>query len=600
MLPPPGDVPVKGFKCAQLTTFAGIIVGYSCYYITRNSLIFTAPAMVDSDMLPDIDKNSIGVITSIFPLCYGCSKFISGVLSDKFSPHIMLGGALAATSLCNIAFGYSSSLTWFCIFAGLNGVLQGCGAPSCAKFLTAWFPTKERGTYWGLWNISHNLGGFLAPIIAGTAARAYGWSYGVWVPGCIGLVVSVGIVTLMKDTPVDAGYPAVEDPSMGKKDMDDPQKKKLSLWQNLKTNVLSNPGVWCLAICYFFVYAVRQGVTSWAIFYMIEVKGAKDAGEAAMRVSGLELGGLCGSLLAGKFSDARVNAAGEGYGKVGLRIQIVIAYLVGVAASLAMFWVVPDTWWMQWCVIFCIGFFLYGPQMLIGLCGAELVGPDAVGASQGFLGWIAYAGAVLILCSYCAHTVRILCSCCAHTVRILCSYCAHTVLILLLPWVYRVCRCRLRRSSSLNCGQALWMGHFLRRSHHGVWHRLRAAAASRQCLFLHTGALLILCSYCAHAVLMLYLYCTHTVNASSYIQRQEGAGSGMEFTIFKHCNRQAQVSRLHSQSSLCTLSTHSLIRACHFLLHLGPAHQMGTVALIFLFVIYHSYAEQSELVEASA
>jgi hypothetical protein len=28
----------------------------------------------------------------------------------------------------------------------------------------------------------------------------------------------------------------------------------------------------------------------------------------------------------------------------------------------------------------------YGPQMLIGLCGAELVGPDSVGASEGFLG----------------------------------------------------------------------------------------------------------------------------------------------------------------------------------------------------------------------
>ena len=32
------------------------------------------------------------------------------------------------------------------------------------------------------------------------------------------------------------------------------------------------------------------------------------------------------------------------------------------------------------------------PQMLIGLCGAELVGPDSVGASEGFLGWVAYLG----------------------------------------------------------------------------------------------------------------------------------------------------------------------------------------------------------------
>jgi len=48
---------------------------------------------------------------------------------------------------------------------------------------------------------------------------------------------------------------------------------------------------------------------------------------------------------------------------------------------------------MQWFTVFMIGFFLYGPQMMIGLCGAELVRPDSVGASQGFLGWVAYLGA---------------------------------------------------------------------------------------------------------------------------------------------------------------------------------------------------------------
>eukprot|EP00967_Tisochrysis_lutea_P124966 scaffold209560_cov18-Tisochrysis_lutea.AAC.2 len=45
------------------------------------------------------------------------------------------------------------------------------------------------------------------------------------------------------------------------------------------------------------------------------------------------------------------------------------------------------------CLTICVISRAYGPQMLIGLCGAELVGPDSVGASEGFLGWIAYLGA---------------------------------------------------------------------------------------------------------------------------------------------------------------------------------------------------------------
>jgi MFS transporter, OPA family, sugar phosphate sensor protein UhpC len=71
-----------------------------------------------------------------------------------------------------------------------------------------------------------------------------------------------------------------------------------------------------------------------------------------------------------------------------------MAYTVGIAACLAGFKFAPaGIWWLQWLVVFMLGFFIYGPQMLIGLCGAELVGPESVGASEGFLGWVAYLGA---------------------------------------------------------------------------------------------------------------------------------------------------------------------------------------------------------------
>lgn len=60
-----------------------------------------------------------------------------------------------------------------------------------------------------------------------------------------------------------------------------------------------------------------------------------------------------------------------------------MAYTVGVAAMLVAFWATPASMaWAQWVSVFMIGFFLYGPQMLIGLCGAELVGPESVGASE--------------------------------------------------------------------------------------------------------------------------------------------------------------------------------------------------------------------------
>uniref|UniRef100_A0A6U2BE34 Major facilitator superfamily (MFS) profile domain-containing protein n=2 Tax=Micromonas pusilla TaxID=38833 RepID=A0A6U2BE34_MICPS len=390
----------KSFLLVRMTVFLSILLGYACYYLTRNSLTFTAPAMVASPAL-GLDITSIGVITSIFPLCYGCSKFVSGVVGDVLSPSIMLGGGLMATGLVNVAFGASSTLPVFCFLWAGNGILQGFGAPSCAKILTSWFAAKERGTYWGMWNIAHNLGGFAAPILAGTAARTLGWNWGLWAPGIIALSVGLLIILTLKDSPEARGFSPVEHLEAPETDLqktiegaapEAPPERNISLLDNLFQNVLSNPFIWGLAFTYFCVYVVRQGITSWSVFYLIKEKGVLDAGAAAVRVSGMELGGLLGSLIAGRISDWYI-ATSPG-GAVGKRIQVVMAYLIGVAAMLAAFKAVPSGLpILQAIIVFMIGFFLYGPQMLIGLCGAEIVGRRSVGASEGFLGWIAYLGA---------------------------------------------------------------------------------------------------------------------------------------------------------------------------------------------------------------
>ncbi len=52
------------------------------------------------------------------------SKFVSGVLGAKLSPSVLLAGGLMATAVINIAFGFGTSLAWFCFFWALNGTLQ--------------------------------------------------------------------------------------------------------------------------------------------------------------------------------------------------------------------------------------------------------------------------------------------------------------------------------------------------------------------------------------------------------------------------------------------------------------------------------------------
>ena len=136
-----------------------------------------------------------------------------------------------------------------------------------------------------MWNIAHNLGGFLAPLLAGTAAKLYGWRFGMFAPGAVGLAMALFVAFAVRDSPEAAGFPPVEAPAVAEAPKAaaagsasgaaaEPlaAKKEESLVDLLVNDVLKNPYVVGLALTYFFVYVVRQGVTSWFVFYLMQVR----------------------------------------------------------------------------------------------------------------------------------------------------------------------------------------------------------------------------------------------------------------------------------------------------------------------------------------
>jgi MFS transporter, OPA family, sugar phosphate sensor protein UhpC len=85
-----------------------------------------------------------------------------------------------------------------------------------------------------------------------------------------------------------------------------------------------------------------------------------------------------GPLCAGTLSDIfvrRTKASDSTAGLVGVRVRVVLAYALLTTAALVAFSVCPNIPAVQWASIALVGFGLYGPQMLIGLCGAEVRAP---------------------------------------------------------------------------------------------------------------------------------------------------------------------------------------------------------------------------------
>ena len=68
-------------------------------------------------------------------------------------------------------------------------------------------------------------------------------------------------------------------------------------------------------------------MTSWFIFSLIKGRGVLGV-DAAVRISGLELGGLLGSLSSGAISDRLIKANKDpNVGNVGLRVKVCLPHV---------------------------------------------------------------------------------------------------------------------------------------------------------------------------------------------------------------------------------------------------------------------------------
>ena len=196
----------KDYNYWRWHVMASIWVGYAIFYFTRNSYKSIMPKMLEDLHL---QLSDVGMLSTIFYIVYGSSRFIGGIMSDKSNPRYFMGIGLILTGIVNILFGLSSSVTMFALLWGLNAFFQGWGWPPCTKILTTWYSRNERGFWWALCNTSHNVGGAIIPILAAYLAVHYGWRYGMIVPGIIGIVFGILVCIFLRDRPESMGLPKV-------------------------------------------------------------------------------------------------------------------------------------------------------------------------------------------------------------------------------------------------------------------------------------------------------------------------------------------------------------------------------------------------------
>ena len=170
------------------------------------------------------------------------------------------------------------------------------------------------------------------------------------------------------------------------KNYSEKQEKAISAKEIFFEHVLNNKFLWYIALANAFVYMVRYGCLDWAPTILTE-KGI-DLKSAGWAYFAYEFAAIPGTLLCGWLSDKLFH---------GMRALPTMIFMALVAVFIVLYWAFIDKLTMVIISLIGIGFFIYGPVMLIGVQALDLAPKNASGTAAGLTGFFGYFFGTFIL-----------------------------------------------------------------------------------------------------------------------------------------------------------------------------------------------------------
>lgn len=264
-----------GFRARRGLNWAFVGLLYTSFYTCRYNLAIANKSISDEF---GFNKAQMGTIITTALFAYACGQIINGLITDRIGgKRAMLIGAVGTVTM-NLLFGIASFaglLSLFLLIRGIDGYLQAFGAPGMVKINAAWFAKNERGRFAGIFGFMINAGRFLIntfgpALLAGFVflgmwnVPPVHWRWLFWIPAGLTSVVAICMALIAKDTPQQAGFPAV-DPENTRSD--EPRARVSEVF----ATIASNPVIWVIALAYACTGAVRQGIDQWFFRFMQEV-----------------------------------------------------------------------------------------------------------------------------------------------------------------------------------------------------------------------------------------------------------------------------------------------------------------------------------------
>lgn len=354
------------FVCTWLT--------YATFYLTRKNYPVAQPAFMQE---LGWDNTDVGIIITTYLTVYAIGQFTNGILTDRVGPRLMIAIGFGLTASLSIGLGFSGSIVMMATLYGVNGFAQSMGWPSVTKAMTNWIPVAMRGRVMGWWGTCYPAGDAFATWFAALMLASFGWRASFFVPALLVIVVGGAIVVVMRNHPRDVGL-ATGGPRTTSSAATTPWFASVVHLKNFR--------VITLALAYFCLKFVRYSFLFWIGVYLVEglLFTPEDAGYLQVP---FPLVGLTGSIAGGWFSDRVFDAR---------RAPAATIMLGGLVVALVGLLFVPASFWLVAAVYGAVGFFLFGPDMLIsGTAAMDFGSEEAAATVAGFVNGVGAIGAAL-------------------------------------------------------------------------------------------------------------------------------------------------------------------------------------------------------------
>ena len=402
------DNTIKKYRYWEWRTIIVLFIGYALFYFVRKNLGIAIPAM-EAEL--GISKTQLGIFLTLHSIIYGFSRFVNGMLVDRFSKRKIMSLGLLLTCAVNLFICVSPKLNGMLNLLdaegkatlGLvyligsmwvfNGYLQGMGVPPCMSLLAHWVKPSELATKQSIWNVSHTVGAGVVVALCGFMLEHFGYS--AWylcfaVPAFIALI---GVPVLwfgLKDDPTEVGLPPVEKMN-GQQDQKSDEQNPLENIDGVKYKkiinkmVFANPYIWILAVSNFCVYVIRLTILDWGASFLTESKGMDIAQAGGLLATTEIVGGTLGMLLAGWLSDKLFKSKAH---------RTCFFCIIFATLSFFLFWKCESVV-LSFVYLVMSSFFIYGPQALYGVCASQQATKYAAGTGNGITGIFGYASSLV-------------------------------------------------------------------------------------------------------------------------------------------------------------------------------------------------------------